>query len=118
MHDFEIAFKCWSIFRNLGWEVSREERIAGTDYRHDLVLRHHDKLYGFVEVVCGNNLAQKAVALCNLIDGDIKENKTPIFVITNGFVYDLYVMGDFFGTLSVPPTPANIDVLLGGECCE
>ena len=113
-----ICLKCHQLFQNLGWDVSQEERIEDAAYRFDLALRHRGKLYGFVEVVCSDNLTEKAVALCNIIDGYIKENKTAIFIITNGHVYDVYVEGTFFGTLSIPPTPENIDVLLGGDFCE
>jgi len=113
-----ICWKCHQVFQNLGWDVSQEERTEDADYRFDLVLRNNGKLYGFIEVVCSENLTRKAAALCNIIDGYIKENKIPIFVITNGNVYDLYIAGEFWGVLSVPPTPKNIDVFLGGECSE
>ena len=113
-----ICLKCHQLFQNLGWDVSQEERIEDAAYRFDLALRHRGKLYGFVEVVCSDNLTEKAVALCNIIDGYIKENEIPIFIITNGIVYDLYVAGEFFGVLSVPPTPKNIDAFLGGERSE
>ena len=67
-----ICWKCHQVFQNLGWDVSQEERMEDADYRFDLVLRNNGKLYGFIEVVCSENLTRKAAALCNIIDGYIK----------------------------------------------
>lgn len=114
-----ICLKCHKLFKNLGWDVSQEEWVKDVAYRFDLVLRHNGKLYGFVEILSGDNLRDKAASLCNLVEGYIiKEKKPPIFIVTNGFVYDLYIAGKCYGTISAPPPPENIDVLLGGEYFE
>ena len=113
-----ICCKCHHILQNLGWDVSQDEWIEDVAFRFDLVLRHNDRVYGFVEILSGDNLSYKSYRLCNFVERYIKEKKPPIFMVTNGYVYDLYVAGKCYGTISAPPTPENIDVLLGGEHLE
>ena len=107
--------KCRSIFENLGWDVSQEEKVEGCPYRFDLVLRHSDKVYGFVEVIDKGELKAKAERVLAILNSYIAEYKPLIFVITNGYSFDVYHKGEFYGSLTVPPTPEDVDLLFGGE---
>lgn len=112
--EFDVAVKSRTVFQNLGWDVGMEEKIEGYNYRFDLILRRNDKVYGFVEVVDRDNLTAKAKEIQNILATFIKEYKPLVFVITNGFSYDIYHLGEFYGSLSVPPTPDDVDLLFGG----
>lgn len=118
MLEREVMQKCVGIFENLGWDVRTEEVFElgrHNPFRHDIVLRHNGEIYGFVEVIGSDNLMHKAKVVKSLLDTVIKEMKPRIFVITNGFSYDLYLPNEFYGSLTIPPTPEEMALLLGGE---
>ena len=58
MLEREVMQKCLTVFENLGWSVGQEEKVEGCPYRFDMVLRHNEKIYGFVEVVAKETLKQ------------------------------------------------------------
>lgn len=116
--ECEVLMKCIEIFQRLGWEVSREETIDGYNYRFDIVLRYNGKVYGFVEVIDKKNIEEKAKALNAAIKPFLNEYKPLVFFITNGFAFDLYVSGELYGCLTVPPTPEEVDMLFGGGTNE
>lgn len=113
MNERVIALNVLTIFKNLGWAVNMEEVING--HRFDLTLRYENKIYGFVEVIRSDNLLEKAKDITFILNEIVKEVKPLIFVITNGYAYDVYHKGEFFGTLSVPPTPEDVNLLFGGD---
>lgn len=112
----EIIAECQTIFENLGWEVKRDEPlwIGGhrNSFRHDLVLSHDAVVKGYIEVYSSDNLKEK-VKYIDVVLNIIKDTNL-FLIVTNGFAYDLYVGDGFFGCLTVPPTPEEIELLVGG----
>ena len=121
MTEKEVMQKCVGIFENLGWDVRTEEFFElGRNRRHnpfvcDIVLRHDGEIYGFVEVINRENLKEKAEKVLAVLNSVVGHLKPKVFIITNGFTYDLYHFGEFYGSLTVPPTPEDVDILFGGE---
>lgn len=118
MTEFEIIQKCVTIFERLDWDVTTEEvfEIGRHNYfRHDIVLRHNSKIYGFVEVINSNNIKEKSEKILSVLNSAVGYLKPKVFIITNGFAYDLYSLGEFYGSLTVPPTPEDVDLLFGGD---
>lgn len=115
MTELQVMQKCLTVFENLGWSVGQEEKVEGYPYRFDIVLRHNEKIYGFVEVVAKETLKQKAEFIDKVLGEFIQEYKPMVFIITNGFAFDVYHFGEFYGSLTVPPTPEDVDILFGGE---
>lgn len=110
--EVQIIDYCLSVFQKLGWAVSICEKADNRDFRYDLVLRHSDDIKGYIEVYSRDNLKEKTVGM-NFILNNIKDTNL-FLIVTNGYAYDLYIGSEFFGCLSVPPTPEDIELLLGG----
>ena len=118
MTEREVMHQCSVIFERLGWEVRTEELFEigrKNPFRCDIVLRHNDEIYGFVEVINRDNLKEKAEKVLSVLNSVVGHLKPKVFIITNGFSFDLYHFGDFYGSLTVPPTPEDVDILFGGE---
>jgi len=121
MLEREIMQKCVGIFKNLGWDVKTEEFFElGMGGRHnpfvcDIVLRHKGEIYGAVEVISRDDLKERATRTLAALEYVEKVIKPKIFVVTNGFAFDVYHFGEFYGCLTVPPTPDDVDILFGGE---
>lgn len=121
MTEKEVMQKCVGIFENLGWEVRTEEFFElGRGGRYnpfvcDIVLRHNGEIYGAVEVINQKNLKEDARRITAALEYVITHIKPKIFVITNGFAFDIYHYGKFYATLSAPPSPEIVDIVLGGE---
>ncbi len=113
--EADILEKCYDIFQRLGWDVSLEEKIDGYDFRADLVLRYNKKMYGVVEVVRTCDFKNKVQMLNRYTNTYLNVLKPIVFIITNGYKYDVYHFGEFYGSLTIPPTPENVDLLFGGE---
>lgn len=114
----EVLDKCVTIFTRLGWDVSVGEvykpRKDSKPLKPSLILRHNSKIYGFVEVIeKGNNSLESMKKTVELSDRVIKHIKPIIYILTNGFTYEIYHYGKGYGILTVPPTPKNVNTLLG-----
>jgi hypothetical protein len=110
-----ISHKVAKVLKNLGWELEYEKAVEGYKYRFDLILKYNEKYYGVVEIFRTEDIDEKTGMLLSIIDTFVEKSKPPIFIITNGYKYDIYHFGKFYGSLMVPPTPENINTLLGGE---
>ena len=118
MTELEAREKCNTIFTRLGWKVSVDKY-----YKYDtncksikptFILRYNGKVYGFVEIVTSDgDFVKKCKKASALIETVIKDIKPPIFIVSNGYVYDLFILGESCGTLTVPPMPDEIDILMG-----
>lgn len=116
----EVLNKCSTMFTRLGWDVSVGEvykpRKDSKPLTPSFILRYNGKIYGFVEVITGCEnpeiFLNKARKSKELLDRVVKKIKPRIFILTNGFGFDFYLLGKLFGTLTVPPTPEEIDILL------
>ena len=118
MTEFEIIQKCATIFENLGWDVRTEEIFElgrKNPFRFDMILRHNGEVYGFVEVINRDNLKERAEKILEVLSSVVGDLKPKVFIITNGFSFDVYHFGKFYGSLTVPPTPEDVDILFGGE---
>lgn len=114
LEPFEMEEKCFELFSRLGWDVSYPNPGCA-DPGYDLALNHNDELYGAVLAIKFDDLKKRAKLVELILDRVVSDWKPRIFVITNGFAFDVYLLGTFFGTLTVPPTPEDIDILFGGE---
>ena len=110
--------KAINIFQRLGWNITKEEKIENSNKFADITLRYNDKIYGFVEIVDTKDLHTKTRKITWYLDEYLKEHKTPVFIITNGYKYDVYHYGEFYGSLTIPPSPKNVNTLFGGELNE
>ena len=84
----------------------------------DINLRYNDKVYGFVEILDTNDLKTKTRRITWFLDNYLKEQKPLVFIITNGYKFDVYHYGEFYGSLTIPPSPKNVNRLFGGELNE
>ena len=105
--------KCQYIFDNLGWDVIVPEDSVGLDY--DFLISKNNEIYGMVEVANLSNLTAQTKRLKRLLENVTTNIKPKLFVLTNGFAFDVYYFGELYGCLTVPPTPEDVDLLLGGE---
>lgn len=116
-NPFDKLEECAEKFNRLGWDASIPKPTV--DYGYDIVLRHNDEVYGAVVVISSNfyNKAAhfKAKHIKKLVENALVNLKPKVFVITNGFTFDVYHFGEFYGCLTVPPTPEDVDILFGGE---
>ena len=115
--EYEIATRVSSVFENLGWEVEREKAVEykGVHFRFDMVLNYNGKSYGYVEVVNRDNLVDKSKTIFEVLGTFLQETKPLIFVFTNGSAFEVYHLGKCYGTLTVPPSPEDVNFLFGGE---
>lgn len=107
----DIVQRCVTIFTRLGWEVNVGESVKilpRKSIKPTFVLRHNGEIYGFVEVTTSTNVKN----LGELIDTVIINVKPPIFVLTNGYAFEIFHLGESYGTLTVPPTPDDVNTLL------
>ena len=109
----ELEWKCQGMFENLGWDVIIPKNSVGLDY--DFLLSKNNEIYGMVEVVNLSNLATQTKRLNRLLENVTTNLKPKIFILTNSFAFDVYHFGEFYGCLTVPPTPEDVDILFGGE---
>ena len=114
----EVLNRCVTIFSRLDWDVSVDEvyklRKDSKPLKPSFILRHNGKIYGFVEVIEKGNISQESLKkTMELSDRIIKHIKPIIFVLTNGYAFEVYHKGKSFGTLTVPPSPDNVNILLG-----
>ena len=114
VEPFELEEKCIALFSRLGWDVSYPNP-GGADPGYDLELKYNGELYGAILVIKFDDLKKRAKLVELVLDRVVNSWKPRLYVITNGFAFDIYLLGAFFGTLTVPPTPEDIDVLFGGE---
>lgn len=110
--EVQIIDDCLCVFEKLGWIVSVCEKANNRNFRYDLVLRHNDEIKGYIEVYSRDNLKEKTRGM-DFILNSIKDTNL-FLIVTNGYAYDLYISNEFFGCLSVPPAPEDIELLLGG----
>lgn len=121
MLEREVMQKCVKIFENLGWDVRTEVFFElGRGGRHnpyvfDIVLWYKGEIYGAVEVINRSNLKEEARRITAVLEYAMTHIKPKIFVITNGFAFDVYHGDKFYATLSAPPAPEIVDIVLGGE---
>ena len=113
----EVLNRCSTIFTRLGWEVSVGEiykpRKDSKPLKPSFILRYNGKIYGFVEVIDKDYISQESLKkTMELSDRIIKHIKPIIFVLTNGYVFEVYHKGKSFGTLTVAPSPDNVNILL------
>ena len=108
LSPFELEKKCIDIFQRLGWDVSNSR--SDTAEWYDMIIRHND-IEGFVTVMSFENMKRKATLIEKILEN---EEIQTFFILTNGYAYDLYIGNEFFGCLSVPPTPEEMGLLLGG----
>ncbi len=110
-----ISNKVENVLKKLGWELEYHKAVEGCKYRFDFTLKYNEKFYGVVEIFRTEDIIEKTDILLSIIDTFVEKSKPPIFIITNGYKYDIYHFGKFYGSLMVPPTPENINTLLGGR---
>lgn len=108
LSPFELEKKCIDIFQRLDWEVINPRLDIAEWY--DIVIRYND-VEGFVTVMSFENMKRKATLIEKILEN---EEIQTFFILTNGYAFDLYIGKEFFGCLSVPPTPEEIGLLLGG----
>lgn len=108
LSPFELEKKCIDIFQRLGWDAS-SPRLHKAEW-YDIVIRYND-VEGFVTVMSFEHMKRKATLIEKILEN---EEIQTFFILTNGYAFDLYIGKEFFGCLSVPPTPAEIELLLGG----
>ena len=114
VEPFELEEKCIALFSRLGWDISYPNP-GGADPGYDLELKYNGEIYGAVEVINQKNLKEDARRITAALEYVITHIKPKIFVITNGFAFDIYHYGKFYATLSAPPAPEIVDIVLGGE---
>ena len=120
--DDRIVFRqTVNIFQKLGWDVSEHEKIISIEEYNifsDISLRYKGKLYGYVEVLTKNDIEINPKKYIFLLNDYLKKHKPLVFIITNGYKYDVYHYGEFYGSLTIPPSPKNVNTLFGGELNE
>lgn len=104
----ELESKCYELFVNLGWQVNRE--VQNT-HRFDLELRHNNEFFGYVELFLNLNQKQLKNKVA-LIRKTIEETKTPLLVVSDGVVFDVYYFGRYVGRRLNPPNPEGVKIIL------
>ena len=112
--------KVYSLLVQNGWNVAHEmnHRDLSFSMRSDTerkvfrpdftLLDQNHGVIGFVEVLCNtNSLPWKAHMLQDLLHA----YKPPISMVTNGFVYDIYIKGEHFSQTHFCPNVRILDAL-------
>ena len=108
--------RCYQMFQAMGWntEKTMETTLSpGHYFRPDITLSANDQIMGCVEVK--TNLGGDRANLLRIVERTefiLNRFKPKVFIFTNGYVFDLYLEGEYFGQLTVVPSPEDIELLL------
>lgn len=106
--------RCINMFKAMGWETTNTMRTdfpKGANIQPDITLSSNNRVVGCVEVMLNykkSNLL-KNIERANFIQSRFKPT---FFIFTNGYVFDLYLEGEYFDQLTFIPSPEDIDLLL------
>lgn len=115
MKGLEAEAKCYSILTALGWDVLRDQKclsIEGVQITPDFTLTKNGRAYGYAEVKAISDLQMKNKSVINKALYFVNSLKPDIFIFTNNSFFDLYLRGEYYGTLTLPPSPDDADLLL------
>ncbi len=108
--------RCYNMFQAMGWNTThtmQTELPGGTLFRPDITLSSNGQIIGCVEVRTDYNSKNcnflKIIERTNFI---LSHFKPTVFIFTNGYVFDLYLEGEYFDQLTFVPSPEDIDLLL------
>lgn len=104
----ELENRCQVLFENLGWEVTKEMPKESNLFMSDLALWNNSELYGYVEIITAFDSKALQKRKNEIIDM-LSSIKPKIFIITNGFSFDVFYDGFYSTTLSVPPAADDVD---------
>ena len=105
LNDFELVQVVSKIFSNLGWTVNLQKKVFFGDRPHslDIVLLFSEHVCGIVEVFAPLK-TKNIMAKREQIKTIINYLKPEIFILTNGFVFEIFYDGKFFNSQSIPPS--------------
>lgn len=101
-------------FNNLGWEASLFPNGGYTT--PDLILSYNNKEYGYIYLK--TNLSRMPINTKKELMDKVNEyinKKDKIFIFSDGIIYDLFLKGKPYASLTMPPRPEEVDILLGGK---
>ena len=108
--------RCFNMFTSMGWDTSfhlTTQLPNGTLFRPDITLSHNNEVVGCVEVkTTFNNDSRGTIHFVERVRFMLTEFKPTVFVFTNGYIFDLYLEGEYFDQLTFVPSPEDISLLL------
>lgn len=112
-----------NVFQQLGWNVNPGVKFydeEGNIHTTDFLLINKNKIYGYVDVYEGIPTEKMEVMLdeekksyyAALVEHYelVLSEKPPLYIITNGYVYDIFSYGKHIGTHSLPPSAEDADI--------
>ena len=108
--------RCYQMFQAMGWDTTHTmetELPGGTRFRPDITLSCDNQIVGCVEVKTSYNTER-----CNILHIVERTNfiisrfQPTVFIFTNGYVFDLYLEGEYYDQLTFVPSPEDIELLL------
>lgn len=110
--ESDVRLYCNMLFKNLGWEVKTDQIVSFEDgeFKSDIELSNNEKVVGYVEVI--SSLEREELERKREIIRTITEKIKPdIFILTNGYAFDLYRSGEYVRELTFPPSPSTYNRL-------
>lgn len=93
----ELEIRVFNAFSHAGWECI----MANSTRSHDITLTKNGKVFGYIEIyICSNVNAFKRKI--ERIIHAVKEEKPPVFILTDGITFETYFDGVYYDTLTLP----------------
>ncbi len=108
--------RCIDMFAASNWDLNFNTKTKlpnGSYFRPDITLSYNNKIMGCVEVkTTYSNDTRSNIKFIEQVRFIITEFKPTVFIFTNGYIFDLYLEGEYFAQLSFVPSPEDIEILL------
>ena len=115
----ELEKRCFNMFTAMGWDTSthmQTELSPNHYFRPDITLSHNNEIIGCVEVKTSfNNDSRTMQHFVERVRFMLTEFKPTVFIFTNGYIFDLYLEGDYFNQLTFVPSPEDIALFLNSK---
>ena len=108
--------RCFDMFNAMGWDTTynMEINLSNTSrFRPDITLSHNGEVVGCVEVkISYNNNSRETLRFIERVHFMLAKFKPTVFIFTNGYIFDLYLEGEYYEQLTFVPSPEDIKLLL------
>ena len=112
----ELEERCLNMFKAMGWNIDNHLKAAlpsGRSFTPDVTLAHDNEIMGCVEIKTSfNNDSRSTAMFLERVRFILEQFKPTVFIFTNGYIFDLYLEGDYFEQLTFVPSPDDITLLL------
>lgn len=108
--------RCLNMFQVAGWDTSYNMTVEiskNHHFRPDITLSYDNNIWGYVETsILLDNDHRSVLRFIERTDFIINKFNPTVFILTNGYIFELYLDGEYFDQISYIPSPEDIKLLL------